>query len=195
MLAGGVGVEQAAKAAGFEVTVPFHPGRTDASQELTDVESFSYLEPKVDGFRNYEQAGASKLPAEYSLLDRANQLTLTAPQLTVLIGGLRVLGANAQGSTAGVFTDNVGVLSNDFFTALLDINTLWSPDGSGGYTATTPAGRELTATRADLVFSANAELRAVAEIYAQNGSEAKFVDDFVAAWVKVMELDRFDLHR
>ncbi|TDT31201.1 catalase/peroxidase HPI [Naumannella halotolerans] len=195
VLAGGVGVEQAAKAAGFEVTVPFHPGRTDASQELTDVESFSYLEPKVDGFRNYEQAGASKLPAEYSLLDRANQLTLTAPQLTVLIGGLRVLGANAQGSTAGVFTDNVGVLSNDFFTALLDINTLWSPDGSGGYTATTPAGRELTATRADLVFSANAELRAVAEIYAQNGSEAKFVDDFVAAWVKVMELDRFDLHR
>jgi catalase-peroxidase len=195
VLAGNVGVEQAAAAAGVTVEVPFHPGRGDATQEQTDVESFAWLEPKADGFRNYRSADA-KLPGEYLLVDKANLLGVTAPEMTVLVGGLRVLGANAGSSTAGVLTDRVGQLTNDFFVNLLDLGTTWSDDGSGdSFTGTGANGASWTGTRADLVFGSNSELRSIAEVYAADDAHEKFVHDFVAAWAKVMDADRFDLHR
>ncbi|MFI7519926.1 catalase/peroxidase HPI [Micromonospora globbae] len=196
VLAGGVGVEQAARNAGYDVEVPFTPGRTDASQEQTDVESFAAMEPTADGFRNYLGKG-HRLPAEYLLLDRANLLTLSAPEMTVLVGGLRVLGANYQQSPLGVFTTNPGSLTNDFFVNLLDLGTTWKPTSED---STTFEGRDSatgevkwTGSRADLVFGSNSELRALAEVYASDDAHEKFVQDFVAAWVKVMNLDRFDL--
>ncbi|MFD0377668.1 catalase/peroxidase HPI [Streptomyces sp. NPDC127112] len=196
VLAGGAAVEKAAKEAGFDVEVPFTPGRVDASQEQTDVESFAALEPTADGFRNYLGKG-NRLPAEYLLLDRANLLTLSAPEMTVLVGGLRVLGANHGQSSLGVLTDTPGVLTNDFFVNLLDLGTTWtavSEDESSfeGRDAATGALR-WTGSRADLVFGSNSELRALAEVYASDDAKEKFVKDFVAAWTKVMELDRFDL--
>lgn len=196
VLAGAAGVEKAAKDAGFDIEVPFTPGRVDASQEQTDVESFVELEPKADGFRNYLGKG-NRLPAEYLLLDRANLLNLSAPELTVLVGGLRVLGANHQQSSLGVLTGTPGVLTNDFFVNLLDLGTTWkatSEDASTfeGRDAATGAVR-WTGSRADLVFGSNSELRAVAEVYASDDAKEKFVRDFVAAWDKVMNLDRFDL--
>lgn len=195
VLAGGVGVEQAAKAGGHEVSVPFTPGRTDASQEQTDVESFAVLEPVADGFRNYLK-DAYSVPGEALLIDKAQLLTLTAPEMTVLVGGLRVLGANADGSTHGVFTQRVGTLSNDFFVNLLDMGTQWKATGRESYEG---RGRgdgsaRWTGTRADLVFGSNAVLRALAEVYASADGEKKFVQDFIAAWTRVMELDRYDLH-
>ena len=188
VLAGSAAVEQAARNAGVEVTVPFHPGRTDASQEDTDVESFAVLEPRHDGFRNFGRAG-DRVPAEVRLLDKANLLRLTAPEMTVLVGGLRVLGANHGGSTDGVFTDRPGTLTNDFFVNLLE-PAPWQPTDDAA-TAFQAGGR--TATRVDLVFGSNSELRALAEVYAADDAQEKFVRDFVAAWTKVMELDRFDL--
>jgi catalase-peroxidase len=196
VLAGGVGVEQAAKAAGFSVEVPFTPGRTDASQEQTDVESFVNLEPKADGFRNYLGKG-NRLPAEYLLIDKANLLTLSAPELTVLVGGLRVLGTNYDGSKLGVLTATPGSLTNDFFVNLLDMGTTWQATAKDESTfeGTDAATGEVkwTGSRADLVFGSNSELRALAEVYASDDAKEKFVTDFVAAWVKVMNLDRFDL--
>ncbi|HIE5355629.1 TPA: catalase/peroxidase HPI [Stenotrophomonas maltophilia] len=195
VLAGGVGIEQAAKAGGYDISVPFTPGRTDASQEQTDVESFAVLEPAADGFRNYLK-GAYSVPGEALLIDRAQLLTLTAPELTVLIGGLRVLGANADGSAHGVFTDRPGTLSNDFFVNLLDMGTQWKATGRETYEGRgrNDGAARWTATRADLVFGSNAVLRAVAEVYGSADGEKKFVQDFVAAWTRVMELDRYDLH-
>ncbi|MYR56378.1 catalase-peroxidase, partial [Streptomyces sp. SID625] len=196
VLAGGVGVERAAAQAGFEIEVPFTPGRVDAAQEQTDVESFAALEPAADGFRNYLGKG-NRLPAEYLLIDRANLLTLSAPEMTVLVGGLRVLGANHQQSPLGVLTATPGVLTNDFFVNLLDLGTQWravSADASAfeGYDPATGEVR-WTGSRADLVFGSNSELRALAEVYASDDAKEKFVTDFVAAWTKVMNLDRFDL--
>jgi catalase-peroxidase len=190
VLGGCAAIEQAAKNAGFEITVPFSPGRTDASQEQTDVESFAVLDPQSDGFRNHLRAG-EKLSPETLLLERANLLTLTAQEMTVLIGGLRVLDTNVGGSQAGVFTDRPGTLTNDFFVNLLTLGTEWkvSTTTENEYTG---GGR--TATAVDLVFGANSQLRALSEIYASSDSKQKFVDDFVAAWTKVMNLDRFDLH-
>jgi catalase-peroxidase len=196
VLGGCAGVKQAAKNAGIDVKVPFTPGRADAAQEQTDVESFAVLEPKADGFRNYVKAKYAVLPEEM-LVDRAQLLTLTAPELTALVGGLRVLGTNWDGSKRGVFTDRPGTLTNDFFLNLLDPGTEWK--------ATSEAGDEFegrdratghakwTATRADLIFGSNSELRAIAEVYGSDDAQEKFVRDFVAAWVKVMDLDRFDL--
>jgi catalase-peroxidase len=196
VLAGGTAVEQAARNAGFDVEVPFRPGRADASQDQTDTESFAALEPKADGFRNYLGKGI-RLPAEYLLLDKANLLTLSAPEMTVLVGGLRVLGANHDGSKLGVFTATPGSLTNDFFVNLLDMGTTWQP-ASGD--ASTFEGRDVatgevkwTGSRVDLIFGANSELRALAEVYASDDAKEKFVRDFVAAWDKVMNLDRFDL--
>ncbi|MHC1652652.1 catalase/peroxidase HPI [Stenotrophomonas maltophilia] len=195
VLAGGVGVEQAAKAGGHEVSVPFTPGRTDASQEQTDVESFAVLEPVADGFRNYLK-DAYSVPGEALLIDKAQLLTLTAPEMTVLVGGLRVLGANADGSTHGVFTQRVGTLSNDFFVNLLDMGTQWKATGRESYEGRSrgDGSARWTGTRADLVFGSNAVLRALAEVYASADGEKKFVQDFIAAWTRVMELDRYDLH-
>ena len=196
VLAGNVGVEQAAKAAGVNIEVPFAPGRVDARQDQTDVESFEVLEPIADGFRNYKSAnpGAS---TEALLVDKAQLLTLTAPEMTVLVGGLRMLGANYDGSAHGVFTDRPGVLSNDFFVNLLDMGTVWAPvDGSAEvFEGRARKGGELkwTATRADLIFGSHSVLRALAEVYASSDAKEKFVKDFVAAWTKVMNLDRFDL--
>ncbi|MFE1910253.1 catalase/peroxidase HPI [Streptomyces anandii] len=196
VLAGGVGVERAAKEAGYEVQVPFIPGRVDASQEQTDTESFAALEPTADGFRNYQGKG-NRLPAEYLLLDRANLLTLSAPEMTVLVGGLRVLGANHQQSQLGVFTTTPGSLTNDFFVNLLDLGTEWKPtsEDAGTFEGRDAATGEVkwAGTRADLVFGSNSELRALAEVYASDDAKEKFVHDFVAAWTKVMDLDRFDL--
>ncbi|WP_405962977.1 catalase/peroxidase HPI [Streptomyces sp. NBC_00723] len=196
VLGGAAAVEKAAEDAGHAVEVPFTPGRVDASQEQTDVESFAALEPTADGFRNYLGKG-NRLPAEFLLLDKANLLTLSAPELTVLVGGLRVLGANHGQSSHGVFTDAPGKLTNDFFVNLLDLGTTWSSTSSD---QTTFEGRDAatgevkwTGTRADLVFGSNSELRALAEVYASDDAKAKFVNDFVAAWVKVSNLDRFDL--
>ncbi len=195
VLAGGAGVEKAAKDAGFDIEVPFAPGRTDASLEQTDVESFVNLEPRADGFRNYLGKG-TRLPAEYLLLDKANLLTLSAPEMTVLVGGLRVLGANYDKSPTGVFTATPGKLTNDFFVNLLDMGTTWTPVAED---ASTFEGRDAsgavkwTGSRVDLVFGSNSELRALAEVYASDDAKAKFVSDFVAAWVKVMNADRFDL--
>ncbi|MGB3770594.1 MAG: catalase/peroxidase HPI [Rhodococcus sp. (in: high G+C Gram-positive bacteria)] len=195
VLGGAAAVEQAAKNAGHDVTVPFTPGRTDATQDQTDVESFSALEPTADGFRNYVGKGL-RLPAEYALVDKANLLNLSAPELTVLVGGLRVLGANHGGSTHGVLTENVGSLTNDFFVNLLDMGTEWAPTSEDGvYEGKNAATGELawTGTRNDLVFGSNSELRALAEVYACDDAQEKFVHDFVAAWDKVMMLDRFEL--
>ncbi|MRH28893.1 catalase/peroxidase HPI [Microbacterium sp. SYP-A9085] len=199
VLAGNAGVEKAAQDAGHDVVVPFRPGRTDAAQEQTDVESFGYLEPIADGFRNYvgPAAAAAELPAEHLLVDKASLLTLTAPEMTVLVGGLRVLDANWDGSKLGVFTDRPGVLTNDFFVNVLDMGTQWAPldPGSHAFAGTDVAtgAQRWIGTRADLVFGSNAELRAVAEVYAADDAAGKFVDDFVAAWTKITELDRFDL--
>jgi catalase-peroxidase len=196
VLAGGVAVEEAAKAAGFTVTVPFTPGRVDALEEQTDVESFGYLEPVADGFRNYAGPLAT-LPAEFHLIDKANLLTLSAPELTVLVGGLRVLGTNYDGSSYGVLTTTPGVLTNDYFTNLLDIGTKWTALDPGKHafsgTDLVTGERKWIGTRADLVFGSNSELRAVAEVYASADAGEKFVNDFVAAWTKVMNLDRFEL--
>jgi catalase-peroxidase len=194
VLGGSAAVEQAARNAGHEVEVPFTPGRTDASQEQTDVESFAALEPTADGFRNYLRDG-HRLPAEYLLLDRANLLGLSAPELTVLVGGLRVLGANHKQSSLGVLTSTPGSLTNDFFVNLLALGTEWSASGEE-FEGRDVATGELrwTGSRADLVFGSNSELRALAEVYASDDAREKFVQDFVAAWVKVMNLDRFDLN-
>ncbi|GHA03698.1 catalase/peroxidase HPI [Streptomyces echinoruber] len=196
VLAGCAGVERAAKEAGFEIRVPFTPGRVDASQEQTDVESFAALEPKADGFRNYLGKG-NRLPAEYLLIDRANLLGLSAPEMTVLVGGLRVLGANHQQSQLGVFTKTPGSLTNDFFVNLLDLGTMWKPTSEDAHTfeGRDAATGELkwAGSRVDLVFGSNSELRALAEVYASDDAKEKFVKDFVAAWDKVMNLDRFDL--
>jgi catalase-peroxidase len=196
VLAGGAAVERAAKDAGFDVEVPFTPGRTDASQDQTDTESFAVIEPRADGFRNY-LGKATRLPAEYLLIDKANLLTLSAPEMTVLVGGLRVLGANYDGSARGVFTANPGSLTNDFFVNLLDMGTTWEPTSED---ATAFQGRDAatgevkwTGSRADLVFGSNSELRAVAEVYGSDDAKEKFVNDFVGAWTKVMNLDRFDI--
>jgi len=197
VLAGCAAVEQAAAAAGFSVTVPFRPGRTDASAEQTDSAGFNWLKPLGDGFRNWQRADLP-LRAEELLLDRAQQLGLSAPEFTVLVGGLRVLGANSGGSRHGVFTDRVGVLSTDFFVNLLDMDTAWGPGPSGTlYEGRNRSDGSLrwTATRADLVFGSNSQLRAIVEVYAQTDGAERFIHDFVKAWVKVMELDRFDLHR
>lgn len=196
VLAGSAAVEQAAREAGVEVEVPFAPGRTDATQEQTDVQSFSVMEPRADGFRNYLRAG-EKLPPETLLLDRANLLSLTAPEMTVLIGGMRALGANHGGALHGVFTDRPGLLSTDFFVNLLDMGTEWkvSTGTENVYEGHDRATGEVTrtATAVDLVFGSNSQLRAIAEVYAEDDAKEKFVRDFVAAWVKVMNLDRFDL--
>ena len=196
MLAGGAAVEQAAKNAGFDVEVPFSPGRSDASLEQTDVESFANLEPKADGFRNYV-GKAARLPAEYLLLDKANLLTLSAPEMTVLVGGLRVLGANYDGSKLGVLTATLGSLTNDFFVNLLDMGTAWqaTAEDANAFEGRDTATGEVkwTGSRVNLVFGANSELRALAEVYASDDSKEKFVNNFVAAWAKVMNLDRFDL--
>ena len=195
VLAGGVGIEQAAKAGGLAVEVPFAPGRVDAPQELTDTESFAAMEPRADGFRNWVGKG-NRLPAEFLLLDKANLLGLSAPELTVLVGGLRVLGANYQQSSYGVLTETPGVLTNDFFVNLLDLGTSWRSTSEDAHTfeGRDASGRvKWTGTRADLVFGSNSELRAVAEVYAADDAKEKFVEDFVAAWVKFMNADRFDL--
>jgi len=196
VLAGNAAVEKAARDAGIEVKVPFAPGRTDASQEQTDVASFAPLEPRADGFRNYIGGRTQFMKPEEALVDRAQLLRLTGPEMTVLVGGLRVLGANAGGSKEGVFTGKPGVLTNDFFVNLLDMSTEWQPmNGTGVY-----QGRDRntnqpkwTATRVDLIFGSHSQLRAFAEVYACADSQEKFVKDFVAAWSKVMHLDRYDL--
>ena len=195
VLAGGAGVEKAAKAAGHDVKVPFSPGRMDASQAQTDVESFGVLEPRTDGFRNY-LSGAQFMTPEEALVDKAQLLRLTAPEMTVLVGGLRVLGANAGGSKHGVFTKRPETLTNDFFVSLLDMRTEWQPAGAGGvYEGRDRKTNELkwTGTRVDLLFGSHSQLRAFAEVHACADSQAAFVRDFVAAWTKVMNLDRFDL--
>jgi catalase-peroxidase len=195
VLAGSAAVEKAAAEGGTTVEVAFTPGRTDATQDQTDVESFSALEPTVDGFRNYLGKG-HRLPAEYLLVDRANLLTLSAPEMTVLVGGLRVLGANQGGSAHGVLTDRPGVLTNDFFVNLLDLGTTWTPTSEDAETfeARDSSGAVTwTGTRADLVFGSNSELRALAEVYASDDAQEKFAHDFAAAWTKVMDLDRFDV--
>ncbi len=194
VLGGCAAVEQAARHAGHDVTVPFTPGRTDASQEQTDIESFAVLEPTVDGFRNYIRSG-EPLPLEHGLLERAYMLNLTAPQMTVLVGGMRALNANFQQSAHGVLTDRPGTLTNDFFVNLLDVRTSWQPSGDGVYEGRDRATAELrwTATAVDLVFGSNSELRALAEVYASDDAAETFVRDFIAAWDKVMNLDRFDV--
>ena len=194
VLAGNVGVEQAAKAAGYNVSVPFTPGRGDATQEMTDVESFEVLEPLHDGFRNWQKKDYVVKPEEM-LLDRAQLMGLTAPEMTALIGGMRVLGTNHGGTKHGVFTDRVGALTNDFFVNLTDMAYNWVPTGTNLYEIRDrkTGGVKWTATRADLVFGSNSILRAYAEVYAQDDNQEKFVHDFVAAWTKVMNADRFDL--
>ncbi|WP_329547674.1 catalase/peroxidase HPI [Streptomyces sp. NBC_01356] len=195
VLAGSAAVEQAAKAGGVEVEVAFTPGRVDATQEQTDVESFAALEPKADGFRNYAGKG-NRLPAEFLLTDKANLLSLSAPEMTVLVGGLRVLGANSGQSKHGVLTDRPGTLTNDFFVNLLDLGTEWKSTSTAQdeFEGRDASGAvKWTGTRADLVFGSNSELRALAEVYASDDAKEKFVNDFVAAWVKVSNLDRFDL--
>jgi len=196
VLGGCAAVEKAAKDAGVTVSVPFTPGRGDATQEMTDVESFSHLEPSADGFRNYLGKG-SAMPAEFRLLDKAGLLTLSAPEMTVLVGGLRVLGANFGSSKLGVLTDRPGQLTNDFFTNLLDMGTAWSPsaadDGTFIGRDRSTGAEKWTGSRVDLIFGSNSQLRALAEVYAQDDAREKFVKDFAAAWAKVMDLDRFDV--
>jgi catalase-peroxidase len=198
VLAGNAAVEKAAKDAGQDVTVPFAPGRGDATQDQTDVESIGVLEPIADGFRNFQKAQFA-VPAEALLIDKAQLLTLTAPEMTVLVGGLRVLGANVGGSQHGVFTQKPGTLSNDYFVNLLDMGTEWKPTSDAKEQF---EGRDRktgkvkwTGTRVDLVFGSNSQLRAISEVYGSADAKKKFVDDFVAAWTKVMNLDRFDLAR
>ena len=196
ILGGSVGIELAAKNAGYNITVPFASGRGDASQEQTDIVSFGYLEPKADGFRNFLKNDLN-IAAEELLIDRANLLTLTIPEMTVLVGGLRVLGANYDGSKNGVFTDNVGTLSNDFFTNILDFSITWKATSSSdkefiGRSRKTGA-MKFSGTRADLIFGSNTELRAIAEVYGSDDAKEKFITDFISAWTKVMNLDRFDL--
>ena len=198
VLAGCAGIEQAAKNAGYEVTVPFTPGRMDASQEQTDVGSFSVLEPIADGFRNYQKAKYT-VSAEELLVDRAQLLTLTPPEMTVLVGGMRVLNTNFGQSKNGVFTDRPEALTNDFFVNLLDMHTTWKA-ASAAEDIFTGSDRKTgepkwTGTRVDLIFGSNPELRALAEVYASEDSKEKFINDFIAAWTKVMNLDRFDLVR
>jgi catalase-peroxidase len=196
VLGGGAAIEQAAKQAGLTVQVPFTPGRTDASAEQTDVASFAVLEPTADGFRNYFGKGQRRSPAEM-LVDRASMLTLSVPEMTVLVGGMRALNANAGQVTHGVFTNRPGTLSNDFFVNLLDMSTVWKPSATveGLYEGLdrTSGKVKWTATPVDLVFGSNSELRAVAEVYAAADGQVKFARDFVRAWAKVMALDRFDL--
>ena len=196
VLGGSAAVEKAAKDAGFDITVPFAPGRTDASQEQTDVESFAVLEPRADGFRNY-LGRVRRRRRRRLLVDRAYMLGLTAPELTVLIGGLRALGANFGGSKHGVFTDRPGTLTNDFFVNLLDMGTEWkvSESSENVYEGRDRASGQAkwTATANDLVFGSHSVLRALAEVYAEDDAKDKFVQDFVSAWVKVMNNDRFDL--
>ena len=196
MLGGNAAIEEAAKKAGHNITVPFSPGRGDATQAQTDVESFDALEPSYDGFRNYFRAGEVKQPDD-ALLDRAFMLNLSAPEMTVLLGGMRVLNANFGKSQQGVFTDRPETLTNDFFVNLLDINTAWAPSASSqnefeGRNRATGAVK-WTASAVDLVFGANSQLRALAEVYASDDAKEKFVSDFAAAWAKVMNNDRFDL--
>ena len=195
VLAGNIAVERAAQAAGVDVKVPFHPGRGDATQDHTDVDSFQYLEPVADGFRNWQKKHYVVTPEEM-LLDRAQLMGLTAPEMTVLVGGMRVLGANYGGSADGVFTDRIGALTPDFFIALTDMAYMWKPTGRNSYDIVERAtgSTKWTATRVDLVFGSNSILRAYAELYAQDDNRQKFVRDFVAAWSKVMDADRFDLH-
>jgi catalase-peroxidase len=196
VLGGAAAIEQAAKKAGYDVEVPFVPGRTDATQEMTDIESFDVLRPMADAFRNYFAEDARLSPAEL-MVDKANLLTLTAPEMTVLVGGMRALGANANGAEHGIFTDRPGTLSNDFFVNLLDMSTVWKKSGkeAGIYEGHDRASGEVkwTATPVDLVFGSHAELRAIAEVYASSNGEERLVNDFVDAWTKVMTLDRFDL--
>ncbi|MCC5947328.1 MAG: catalase/peroxidase HPI [Nitriliruptoraceae bacterium] len=198
VLGGGVGVEMAAKAAGHDVTVPFHPGRTDATQDMTEVDTFAHLEPRADAFRNYLQKGGG-IPSEHLLVDKAFMLNLTAPQMTALIGGMRAIGANAGDETHGLLTDRVGQLTNDFFVNLLDMGTVWEPVGEGDEVFTgkdrATGASKWTATRVDLVFGHNSQLRAIAEEYASSGGERRMIDHFVDGFVRVMEADRFDLHR
>jgi catalase-peroxidase len=198
VLAGGAAIEKAAKDGGVEVTVPFAPGRNDASQAQTDVASFEYLRPAADGFRNYASGKLGAI-AEHLLVDKAQLLALSAPEMTVLVGGLRVLGTNAGGARHGVFTSRPGQLTNDFFVNLLDMGTTWKPVTEAGDvfegTDRRTGAVKWTGTRVDLVFGSNAVLRALAEVYGSADARQKFVQDFVAAWVKVMELDRFDLRR
>ncbi|MFN0185386.1 MAG: catalase/peroxidase HPI, partial [Aquabacterium sp.] len=194
VLAGNAGVEAAAKAAGHALDVPFSPGRVDATAAQTDAESFAVLEPQADGFRNYRKAAYSVSP-ESMLVDKAQLLTLSAPEMTVLVGGLRVLGANVRGSKDGVFTQRPGPLTNDFFVNLVDMATAWKPTGDDAFEGRdrTTGALKWTATRVDLAFGSNSQLRALSEVYAQSDNGPKFVRDFVAAWTKVMNLDRFDL--
>lgn len=194
VLAGNVGIEQAARAAGVDISVPFAPGRGDASAAQTDVDSFDVLEPVADGFRNWQKQHYAVSPEEL-MLDHAQLLGLTAPEMTVLIGGMRVLGTNHSGSRHGVFTDNVGALTNDFFVNLTDMRYTWKPTGRNSYSIVerSSGDEKWTATRVDLVFGSNSILRAYAEVYAQDDNKEKFVRDFVAAWTKVMNADRFDL--
>jgi catalase-peroxidase len=194
VLGGCAAIEKAAADAGVPVEVPFDPGRTDASQEQTDVESFAALEPAADGFRNHRGPGA-RLPSEYLLVDRANLLDLSAPEMTVLVGGLRVLGANHRRSPRGVLTTTPGRLTNDFFVNLLDPTLTWTADHAETFIGRDTATGEArwTASRVDLVFGSHSELRALAEVYASEDARERFVRDFVAAWVKVMNLDRYDL--
>jgi catalase-peroxidase len=194
VLAGNVGIELAAKAAGHNVEVPFATGRGDATREQTDADSFAVLEPLHDGFRNWLKENYIPSPEEM-LLDRAQLMNLTAAEMTVLMGGLRVLGINHGGSMHGVFTDNVGALTNDFFVTLTDMEYVWEPTGENQYNIRSRVTGQVkhTATRVDLVFGSNSVLRSYAEVYAQDDNKAKFVSDFVAAWVKVMNADRFDL--
>jgi len=199
VLGGAAAIEKAAQDGGHAATVPFTPGRTDASQEQTDLENFEVLEPRADGFRNYLEVRFS-VPTEELLVDRAQLLGLSAPEMTVLVGGLRVLGANHGGSVHGVLTDRPGVLTNDYFVNLLDMGTAWREvDGRGDEVFVGTCRRtdeeKWTATRTDLVFGANSQLRALSEVYASDDAKAKFVDDFVAAWAKVMDADRFELAR
>jgi catalase-peroxidase len=197
VLAGAAAVEKAAKDAGVDVKVPFTPGRMDASQEQTDAASFAPLEPRADGFRNYSHSKKQPFMApEEALVDRAQLLSLTAPEMTVLLGGLRVLGADFGASKHGVFTQRPQMLTNDFFVNLLDMGTEWSPAGANLYQGRDRKTKAVkwTGTRVDLIFGSHSQLRAFAEVYACSDSQEKFVRDFVAAWTKVMELDRFDLH-
>jgi catalase-peroxidase len=195
VLAGAAAVEKAAKDGGTEVKVPFTPGRMDASAEQTDAASFAPLEPRADGFRNYISGKRQFMQPEEALVDRAQLLTLTAPQMTALVGGLRVLGANFGGSRHGVFTDKPGTLTNDFFVNLLDMRTEWQPTADGAYAGHDRKTKQprWTGTRVDLIFGSHSQLRAFAEVYACADSKQKFVNDFVAAWDKVMNADRFDL--
>jgi len=196
VLGGCAAVEAAAKAAGYDVEVPFTPGRVDASQDQTDVDSFAVLEPEADGFRNYQKTTYS-VSAEEMLVDKAQLLTLSAPEMSVLIGGLRVLGANYGGSQHGVFTKQPGKLTNDFFVNLTDMGVQWHPENEDAQTFKAHDRKtgevRWTGSRVDLVFGSNSQLRALAEVYAQDDAKEKFVHDFVAAWNKVMNLDRFDL--